>query len=70
MLLKDVALNYYTIKRILNPILNRENDVAAVDVNMGCPKEYSTKVSPAFVSDIYLCYIHTYTYTYIFLYLI
>lgn len=22
----------------------RENDVAAIDVNMGCPKEYSTKV--------------------------
>lgn len=24
---------------------SRENDVAAIDVNMGCPKEYSTKVS-------------------------
>lgn len=24
--------------------LCRENDVAAIDVNMGCPKEYSTKV--------------------------
>lgn len=23
----------------------REKDVAAIDVNMGCPKEYSTKVS-------------------------
>lgn len=22
----------------------RENDVAGIDVNMGCPKEYSTKV--------------------------
>lgn len=24
---------------------HREKDVAAIDVNMGCPKEYSTKVS-------------------------
>lgn len=24
---------------------SRENDVAGIDVNMGCPKEYSTKVS-------------------------
>lgn len=24
---------------------SRERDVAAIDVNMGCPKEYSTKVS-------------------------
>lgn len=23
----------------------RENDVAGIDVNMGCPKEYSTKVN-------------------------
>lgn len=23
----------------------RENDVAAIDVNMGCPKDYSVKVS-------------------------
>jgi hypothetical protein len=23
---------------------SRENDVAGIDVNMGCPKEYSTKV--------------------------
>lgn len=23
----------------------RQNDVAAIDVNMGCPKEYSTKVN-------------------------
>uniref|UniRef100_A0A3B4Z882 Dihydrouridine synthase 2 n=1 Tax=Stegastes partitus TaxID=144197 RepID=A0A3B4Z882_9TELE len=26
-------------------VLYREKDVAAIDVNMGCPKEYSTKVS-------------------------
>ncbi len=34
-------------------ILNREDDVAAVDVNMGCPKEYSTKV------QIWFCVEHT-----------
>ena len=27
----------------------REKDVAAIDVNMGCPKEYSTKVRPHLV---------------------
>lgn len=26
-------------------MLFREKDVAAIDINMGCPKEYSTKVS-------------------------
>jgi hypothetical protein len=24
--------------------LNRENDVAAIDINMGCPKEFSVQV--------------------------
>lgn len=28
-------------------IMCRQDDVAAVDVNMGCPKEYSTKVNAA-----------------------
>lgn len=28
----------------LHHLLHREMDVAAIDVNMGCPKEYSTKV--------------------------
>lgn len=28
---------------------SRENDVAGIDVNMGCPKEYSTKVKDLFI---------------------
>lgn len=28
---------------------SRENDVAGIDVNMGCPKEYSTKVNDFFI---------------------
>lgn len=28
---------------------SRENDVAGIDVNMGCPKEYSTKVNWFFI---------------------
>lgn len=30
---------------------SREKDVAAIDVNMGCPKEYSTKVRPKLTGD-------------------
>ena len=26
-------------------LMNSENDVAGIDVNMGCPKDYSVKVN-------------------------
>lgn len=39
--------------RINVMFFNSENDVAAIDVNMGCPKEYSTKVRTA--CSIYCC---------------
>lgn len=35
--------------------LLREKDVAAIDVNMGCPKEYSTKVSVRPVTPVTRC---------------
>lgn len=41
--LVTVTLNLLSDNKLLH---HREKDVAAVDVNMGCPKEYSTKVSP------------------------
>jgi len=31
-------------------IMHSENDVAGIDVNMGCPKDYSLKVCNQFVS--------------------
>lgn len=35
----------WPVKDELMCLSPREQDVAAIDVNMGCPKEYSTKVS-------------------------
>lgn len=29
-------------------LTDRENDVAGIDVNMGCPKDYSVKVREGF----------------------
>lgn len=31
----------------------RENDVAGIDINMGCPKDYSTKVFDFVTNAIY-----------------
>lgn len=47
----DALLNFYQF----SCLSSRERDVAAIDVNMGCPKEYSTKVTfKSFPSGQYL----------------
>ena len=33
-----------TYKYVYLFLMNSENDVAGIDVNMGCPKDYSVKV--------------------------
>ena len=33
--------------------LNRENDVAAIDINMGCPKEFSVQVRKMMFSKLF-----------------
>lgn len=41
----DALLSPLDLVNDIPSVSRREPDVAAIDVNMGCPKEYSTKVS-------------------------
>lgn len=36
---------------LFNQLCYRENDVAGIDVNMGCPKDYSVKVKKIILAD-------------------
>ena len=43
LLLSDMMINLFY--EFIYLLWLRENDVAGIDVNMGCPKDYSVKVN-------------------------